>query len=185
MTVCFLKDREISLDEEYLQMKNHMEDTLEKSSEIIRYYDQSRSIQSKIGCIQRGCRIYDAFNQIMDEMPKQKLENRMIYYREIESILRAILLAQNLISEEDIPEENFAIDDLGNQEWTIALARMFNEHWNEQKRISSEYISELDEQKAKKEQAMKDESLNSSDIYDNSVHYQCHMNDNWKADDSK
>lgn len=77
--------------------------------------------------------------------------------------MRGILLAQNLISEEDIPEADSAMDDISNREWSISLAKIFREHWDEQKRISEEYINELDKEKAKEEQAIKDESLKPSD----------------------
>ncbi|MCC8046576.1 MAG: helix-turn-helix transcriptional regulator [Clostridiales bacterium] len=154
MIVCFPEEREISLDEEYVQVEKQLKSTLEKASDIIRDHDRGRGIMDKVGAIRRGCKLYDAFNQIMDEKSKQEPGNRVMYYDEIKSIVQAILLAQNLMSVEELPEEHPELEYLGKREWTISLAKLFSEHWNEQKKLSREH---LDAQKAEIKQREKND----------------------------
>lgn len=132
--ICFPGDKETSVDEDYLQMQRHMKNTLEKASEIIRYYDRGKGTEAKTINIRRGCRIYDGINQIMDEMPKQEILNRMLYFHEIDSIIQAILLSQDLITEEDVqPEAEHMMSCYDNSEWISFLAKIFGEHWEGRK----------------------------------------------------
>lgn len=132
--IYFPGDKETSVDEDYLQMQRHMKNTLEKASEIIRYYDWGKGTEAKSINIRRGCRIYDGINQIMDEIPKQETLNRMLYFHEIDSIIQAILLSQDLITKEDAQtEEEHMMLCYDNREWISSLARIFREHWEGQK----------------------------------------------------
>ncbi len=142
-TICFPGDRENSLDERYIHTQRKMKQVLEKSSEIIRYYDKGGTIQGQISCINRGCRIYDTINTIMDEMPKQKVQNRMLYFHEIDSILLALSLAFGLTSEEEILNDTFCSTNeslYDNNEWIFSLSKIFKEHWDNKLSTIDAYV---------------------------------------------
>ena len=105
---------------------------LQGAEEVIRYYRRSQKLEDNVAIINRGCKIYEALNMVMDKMPEQKLQNRMLYFHEIEGILNALCLSQGLIAEEDLPEEESRYYQ--DHDWVVSLARLFEDHWDMKKR---------------------------------------------------
>lgn len=122
----------VSLEEDYIQAENRMKKTLQGAEDAIRYYGRPQKIEDKTGNINRGCKVYEALNKIMDEMPRQALQHRALYFHEIEGVLNALCLSQGLITEDDIPEqESYYYQD---REWIVSLAQLFENHWDIKKR---------------------------------------------------
>ncbi|MCD7847571.1 MAG: hypothetical protein LUG49_06045 [Oscillospiraceae bacterium] len=119
-------------EEDYIQAENRMKTALHGAEEAIRYYRRSQKLEDNVAIINRGCKIYEALNMVMDEMPKQEIQNRMLYFHEIEGILNALCLAQGLIDEEDLPEDESRYYQ--NHDWVVSLARLFEDHWEMKKR---------------------------------------------------
>ncbi len=177
-TICFPGDRTLSLDERYVHTQKQIKDVLEKTAEIIRYYDKGGTIQGQISCINRGCRIYNTLNMIMDEMPKQKIPNRMLFFYEIDSILQALSLALGLTSETEIFNDTFiSIDDplYDNNDWIFALSKQFKEHWENKITTMEKYI---ETQKA--DTTTKESSQPISDIHNKIEHAENVNREFWK-----
>lgn len=122
----------VSLEEDYIQAENRMKKTLQGAEAVIRYYGRPQKIEDKTGNINRGCKVYEALNKIMDEMPRQELQHRALYFHEIEGVLNALCLSQGLITEDDIPEqESYYYQDM---EWIVSLAQLFKNHWDLKKK---------------------------------------------------
>ena len=126
-----------SLEEDYIRAENRMIKVLHGAEDAIRYYGRPQKIEDKTGNINRGCKVYEALNMIMGEMPKQELQNRALYFHEVEGILNALCLSQGLVAEDDLPEhEGFYYYD---KDWVVFLAQLFENHWE----LKKSYI-ELD-----------------------------------------
>ncbi|MCC8130980.1 MAG: hypothetical protein LUC38_09570 [Oscillospiraceae bacterium] len=119
-------------EEEYIRAEKRMKLALQGAEDVIRYYRRSENPEEYAAIINRGCRIYEAVNMVMDKMPEQELQNRMLYFHEIEGIFNALCLAQGLITEEDLPEEESRYYQ--NHDWIVSLARLFEDHWDMKKR---------------------------------------------------
>ncbi len=119
-------------EEDYIQAENRMKATLKGAEDVIRYYKRSQKLEDNIAIINRGCKIYEALNMVMNEMPEQKLQNRMLYFHEIEGILNALCLSQGLITEDDLPKEESRYYQ--DYDWVVSLAQLFEDHWDMKKR---------------------------------------------------
>ena len=76
-----------------------------KVEEMMAYYDIPNTLRGKITAINRGCSLILPLIKLMDEMPKQELVLRMAYYDEIYNVLNAMLLANGLITVNDIYDD--------------------------------------------------------------------------------
>ncbi|MCD8369874.1 MAG: hypothetical protein LUC94_06015 [Clostridiales bacterium] len=122
-----------SLEEDYIQAENRMKKALQGAEDVIRYYGRPQKLEDKTGNINRGCKINEALNKIMDEMPKQELQNRALYFHEVEGILNALCLSQGLITEDNLPnQESFYYYD---KDWVLSLAQLIEDHWDMKKRF--------------------------------------------------
>lgn len=132
--ICFPGDTDVTLDEQYVATQKRRQTTLEKSDEIIRYYDKGGDIQSQIACLNRGCNIYDSVNTLMDKILVQKATHRMAYYLEIYHVLEALLLAHDLETQTDILQKNHIYSGTiyDGSDYILALARQFRAHWQAQ-----------------------------------------------------
>ena len=120
------------LEQDYIQAENRMKKALQGAEDVIRYYGRPQKTEDKTGNINRGCKVYEALNMIMDEMPKQELQNRALYFHEVEGILNALCLSLGLIAEDELPEqESFYYYD---KDWVVSLAQLFEDHWDIKKK---------------------------------------------------
>ena len=112
-------------------MQKRRQIVLEKTDEIIQYYNKGGDIQSRIASLNRGCNMYEGMNALMTKMSEQKLLHRMAYYLEIYNVLEALLLAHDLKTETDILQENqlYSGTIYDGSDYIFSLAEQFREHW--------------------------------------------------------
>ncbi len=126
--VFFIDDRERTLDEEYLCVKKRMNTTLDDAEGIIGYYESRTSnLEDKIQNMNRRCRVYERFNQVMNELSEKKPGFSVPYFEQVESVLQALLIAHGIITEEEAQSDGSAFND--DQEFVMQLSEVIKENW--------------------------------------------------------
>ena len=131
--MCFIGDREISLDEEYILAQRKKQEVLEKIADIIKWTDHAGSIESQVVCINRGCTVYGMINLMMEEMRGMRSYLKMPFFYELIDVWKAMLLAYGLIDESDISY----LDKTGyycgeDGEWILGLGEQIKAHWDKE-----------------------------------------------------
>lgn len=131
--MCFIGDREISLDEEYILAQRKKQEVLEKIADIIKWTDHAGSIESQVVCINRGCMVYGMINSMMDEMRGMRPYLKMPFFYELVDVWKAMLLAYGLIDESDISyldKKGYYCGEDG--EWILWLSEQIKSHWDKE-----------------------------------------------------
>ncbi len=125
------EDFECSIDEKYKEAKKRKVSTISEIEEVMGYFGMPKILIDEVGSINRACDLYDYVYKYMREMPNQKIEMRMLYYKMLKNTLLALLKSQELISDKEL--EKIFEHDLGNslhddREWVISTAHLFEDY---------------------------------------------------------
>ena len=129
-SIWFLGDTGQTLDEIYLSRQRQKQELLSQIEEVMRYYGKGKTLQDRITALNRGCDIYGSVTTLMNEMPKQNLTHRMAYFVEVKHVLNALLLANDLITEEKLANEYASYKDTiyDGMAWVKELSEILRSH---------------------------------------------------------
>ena len=97
----FQKDREKSLDEEYLLAKKRKQQTIQEIEEQIEDKKETDCLLTKISHLHRGCDVYEITSKLFKKMKKEKAFLKIPYFCELMNVWKAMLLAYELLDEKD------------------------------------------------------------------------------------
>ena len=129
--MCFMEDRGMNLDEEYVLARRKKQETLRKIDDLIKWTDNTDSIESQTMCINRGCRVYGMINALMEEMRGMKSYIRMPFYYELVDVWKAMLMAYGLMEKDErsfLDRSDYYCGEDG--EWIIQLCDYIKAHWD-------------------------------------------------------
>lgn len=155
--MCFMGEREMSLDEEYILAKRQEQEILEKIEDIIKWTDHAGSIQSQIMCIRRGCTVYNMINEMMEKMRGMKSYIKMPFFYELINVWKAMLVAYGLMDKKDINNldrtEYYCGED---GEWIMKLSEQIKLHWDAEYAFHEKHYQ--DEMKNRKKELNSEQS---------------------------
>lgn len=159
--IFFLNDDEVSLDERFVEAQKKKKKVLEDIEDIIKWSDNAGSIQSQIGCINRGCQVYGMITSLMQEMRDTDVHFRMPFFYELNNVWKAMLVAYDLLDESEIgiKEDIYDVSCPDDGTWIFELAKQIKEHWENTKSLYRTHYEEVDKFLAKEMQNEKNENL--------------------------
>ena len=110
----FQKDREKSLDEEYLLAKKRKQQTIQEIEKQIEDKKETDCLLTKISHLHRGCDVYEITSKLFKKMKKEKAFLKIPYFCELMNVWKAMLLAYELLDEKSLSEEKV--------EWEVSTA---------------------------------------------------------------
>lgn len=75
---------------------------MEGIKNVMGYFGKSDKIIEEIMAINRGCTVYDALTTYLNQMSAEKPGLRMQYYNMVRNILFALLIVNELMSQEEL-----------------------------------------------------------------------------------
>ena len=142
--IFFLGDSDISLDEKYTQAQEKKKNTLLKIEELIKWTDGAGSIESQIGCINRGCDIFSKVIDLLEEMRNQEPYLKMPFYYEFNNVLHAMLIAYGLSDKENVKlidrSKGYSQED---GEWVLELSDEIKQHCDKELQYHKQYHEEV------------------------------------------
>ena len=134
-------DFDESLDEQMTKAKKKKQESLQAIEEVIEYFGIPNKIMDEVCSINRGCMVYDALTKYLRKMPNEAIAMRMIYFGMVKNVLNAMLIANGLMSKEELEEEfvhlkgNKLYDD---SDWIYELAELFKNKYEEKRKLIEE-----------------------------------------------
>lgn len=134
-------DFEESLDEQMVHAKKRKKATMEGIENVMGYFGKPDKIVGKIAAINRGCRVYDALTTYLNKMPDENPAMRMQYYNMVRNILFALLIANGLMSQEELEKQLeyekgiFMCYDI---QWINEQAENFKKKYNEKRKLEED-----------------------------------------------
>lgn len=131
-------DFEESLDEQMIKAKKRKQESLQKIEEAIGYFGIPTKIIDEVCSINRGCTVYDAVTEYLRKMPNETIAMRMIYFDMLKNVLNSLLIANGLMTKEELEEEfepvkgNKLYDDI---DWVCELAQLFKGKYEEKRKL--------------------------------------------------
>ena len=123
---------DLTMDERYAAAVKKKEDVMQRIEDAMNYYGRSKLIADRITAVNRGCQLFGSLADLMEHMPDKKVGCRMSYYYEIADVLYALMLANDLISVDDIKayhERNMHTGTIyDGTEFAAKLADMIRQH---------------------------------------------------------
>lgn len=143
----YYPDCKESLNEQMVQVSKQKQETFEEIESVMRYFEIPDGIMDKILAVRRGCKVYDALTRYLRQMPYEAPTMRAIYYDMARNVLFSLLLANGLLSKEEIGkefyEEVIGDDIYDDRDWIYEQAEIFKEKYEEKKQLMQKRISEI------------------------------------------
>ena len=132
----FQKDREKSLDEEYLLAKKRKQQTIQEIEEQIEDKKETDCLLTKISHLHRGCDVYEITSKLFKKMKKEKAFLKIPYFCELMNVWKAMLLAYELLDEKSLSEEKVEEHWGEDVDFILHLSDEIKNHWEKEKRES-------------------------------------------------
>lgn len=134
-------DFEESLDEQMIHAKKRKNATMEGIENVMGYFGKPDTIIEEITAINRGCTVYDALTTYLNKMPEENPGLRMQYYNMARNILFALLIANGLMSQEELEkslEYEKGIFMCYDIQWINEQAENFKKKYDEKRKLDEE-----------------------------------------------
>ena len=152
--ICFMGERTISLDEEYVLAQKKKQEMLENIDDIIKWTSNAGSIESQMVCINRGCSVYALINEMMEEMRGMQSYMRMPFFYEMMNVWKAMMIAYGLKEKEDVTfldRSGYYCGEDG--EWILELSKMIEKHWDQEREFHQKnHEKNMEEAKRRREE---------------------------------
>lgn len=146
VAVHFMKDSDESLDEEYAKAQRRKQAALDHIDDIIKWTKHAGTMEGQTMCINRGCRVYEMINQLMEAVRGNAYRGhmRMPFFYEMVNVWKAMLLAFDLIEKEELSyldkTEYYCGEDGA---WIEELAEYIKAHWKREEQFHEEHHREV------------------------------------------
>lgn len=139
----FQKDREKSLDEEYLLAKKRKQQTIQEIEEQIEDKKETDCLLTKISHLHRGCDVYEITSKLFKKMKKEKAFLKIPYFCELMNVWKAMLLAYELLDEKSLSEEKVEEHWGEDVDFILHLSDEIKNHWEKEKTWHENYHKEV------------------------------------------
>ena len=139
----FQKDREKSLDEEYLLAKKRKQQIIQEIEEQIEDKKETDCLLTKISHLHRGCDVYEITSKLFKKMKKEKAFLKIPYFCELMNVWKAMLLAYELLDEKSLSEEKVEEHWGEDVDFILHLSDEIKNHWEKEKTWHENYHKEV------------------------------------------
>ena len=139
----YQKDREKSLDEEYLLAKKRKQQAIQEIEKQIEDKKETDCLLTKISHLHRGCDVYEITSKLFKKMKKEKAFLKIPYFCELMNVWKAMLLAYELLDEKSLSEEKVEEHWGEDVDFILHLSDEIKIHWEKDKTWHENYHKEV------------------------------------------